>query len=93
MKVKHVVLEADVSTKVTLPVKSGEVLVKNFTDGDLLISIEEEDFTENYVKIPAQMAEVITECELKSSSRSYFFDDLYLKSVAGGEVEIRCLKS
>ena len=92
MKVKHVTLNANQSTKVTLPAKTGEVLVKNFTEGDLLVSIEKEDFTENYVKIPAQMAEVLTECELKSSTRSHFFDDLYLKSVAGGEVEIRCLK-
>lgn len=93
MNVRHITLEAGVATKVTLPVKSGEVLVKNFTEGDLLVSIEKEDFTENYVKIPAQMAEVINECELKSSSSAYFFDDLYLKSIAGGEVEIRCLKS
>lgn len=93
MNVIHVTLNPGVSTKVTLPVKSGEVLVKNFTAGDLLVSVEKEDFDNNYIKILANMAEVVNECELKSSSRSYFFDDLYLKSTVGGEVEIRCLKS
>lgn len=93
MKVVHKTLEAGVSTKITLPVKSGEVLVKNFTGGDLLVSIEKEDFDNNYVRIPSLTAEVINECELKSTSRSYFFDNLYLKSTAPGEVEIRCLKS
>ena len=93
MKVVHKTLEAGVSTKITLPVPSGEVLVNNFTGGDLLVSIETEDFDNNYVRIPSLTAEVINECELKSSSRSYFFDDLYLKSTVAGEVEIRCLKS
>ena len=93
MKVKHVTLDQNVSTKVTLPAKTGEVLVKNFTEGDLLLSIEKEDFTENYVKIPAKMAEVINECEFKSGSQYYYFDDLYVKSMSGGEIEIRCLKS
>ena len=93
MNVVHKTLEAGVSTKITLPVKSGEVLVKNFTGGDLLVSIEKEDYDNDYVRIPSLMGEVINECELKSSSRSYFFDDLYLKSTVSGEVEIRCLKS
>lgn len=92
MKVKHITLNANSPTKVTLPVKTGEVLVKNFTEGDLLVSIEKEDFTENYVKIPAQMAEVLTESESKSGSPYYYFDDLYFQSSVGGEVEIRCLK-
>lgn len=92
MKVKHITIEADVSTHVKLPTKSGEVLVKNLTNGDLMVCIETEDFTENYVKIPALTAEVLSECSTHSSTRSYFFDDLYLKGTTGGEVEIRCLK-
>ena len=36
--------------------------------------------------------EVVFDCELKTTSPSYFFDELYVKSVVGGEVEIRCTK-
>lgn len=92
MNVKHVTLSPDVSTHVKLPSKSGMILVKNFTTGDLLVSIEKEDFTDNYVIIPTLTGEVLSECSTHSSTRSYFFDDVYLKSSAGGEVEIRCLK-
>lgn len=93
MNVTHINLSAGVPTKVTLPVKSGEVLIKNFTAGNLLVSVEKEDFDNNYIKIPSLMAEVVNECELKSTSHAYFFDDLYLKSDVDGEVEIRCIKS
>lgn len=92
MKVTHITLEPDVVTPVKLPSKTGEILVKNFSTGDLLVSIEKEDFTDNYVTIPAQMGEVLSECSTHSSTRSYFFDDVYLKSTVGGDVEIRCLK-
>ena len=92
MKVTHITLEPDVVTPVKLPSKTGEILVKNFTTGDLLVCIEKEDFTDNYVTIPTLMGEVLSECSTHSSTRSYFFDDVYLKSSAGGEVEIRCLK-
>ena len=92
MNVRHITLEAGVATKVTLPVKSGEVLVKNFTEGDLLVCIEKADYKENYIRIPALMVEVVFDCELKTTSPSYFFDELYVKSVVGGEVEIRCTK-
>lgn len=92
MKVTHITLQPDVVTPVKLPAKTGEILVKNFTTGDLLVSIEKEDFTDNYVIIPALMGEVLSECAIHSSTRSYFFDDVYLKSSVGGEVEIRCLK-
>ena len=91
MKVTHVTLSPGI-TKVTLPSKTGEILVKNFTSGDLLVAIEKEDFLENYVTIPTMMGEVLSECAIHSSTRSYFFDDVYLKSTVGGEVEIRCLK-
>lgn len=92
MKVKHVNLEANTSTHVKLPCKTGEILVKNFTGGDLLVCIEKEDFSENYVKIPAMTAEKLNYSEGYSTSKYHFFDDLYLKSVGGGEVEIRCIK-
>jgi hypothetical protein len=92
MKVTHVTLQPDVATPVKLLCKTGEILVKNFTTGDLLVSIEKEDFTDNYVVIPSLMGEVLSECSTHSSTRSYFFDDVYLKSSVGGEVEIRCLK-
>ena len=92
MNVTHVTLSPGAKTPVKLASKTGEILVKNFTNGDLLVSIEKEDFEKNYVKIPALMAEVLSECSTHSSTRSYFFDDVYLKSTAGGEVEIRCLK-
>ena len=92
MKVTHVTLEPGVVTPVKLASKTGEILVKNFTSGDLLVCIEEEDFDNNYVRIPAMMGEALSECSTHSSTRSYFFDDLYLKSDVGGEVEIRCLK-
>ena len=92
MKVTHITLEPDVVTPVKLPSKTGEILVKNFTTEDLLVCIEKEDFTDNYVTIPSLTAEVLSECATHSSTRSYFFDDVFLKSSAGGEVEIRCLK-
>ena len=92
MKVTHKTLEPDVVTPVKLPSKTGEILVKNFTTGDLLVSIEKDDFMDNYVIIPALMGEVLCECATRSSTRSQYFDDVYLKSSVGGEVEIRCLK-
>ena len=92
MKVTHVTIEPDVVTPVKLPAKTGEILVKNFTTGDLLVSIEKDDFTDNYVIIPSLMGEVLSENTTHASTRLYFFDDVYLKSSVGGEVEIRCLK-
>lgn len=92
MRIKHVVLEPGIATAVKLPCKAGEILVKNFSSGDLLVSIEKEDFTEEYAKIPGMSAEVLNISETISASKSYFFDDVYLKSTLGGEVEIRCLK-
>ena len=92
MKVTHITVEPDVVTPVKLPKATGEILVKNFTTGDLLVSIENDGFTEDYVIIPSLMGEVLSECTTHSSTRSYFFDDVYLKSSVGGEVEIRCLK-
>ena len=92
MKVTHITLSPGVTTLAKLASKTGEILVKNFTEGDLLVSIEKEDFNQNYVTIPARMGEVLSECSTHSSTRSYFFDDVYLKSNVGGEVEIRCLK-
>ena len=91
MKVSHVTITNDTPMKVKLPAPSGKVLVKNFTNGDLKVSIETEDFDENYVTIPPLMAEVVHECETKSSSPMYFFDDVHLLGSASGEVEIRCL--
>lgn len=91
MKVSHVTITANTPTRVKLPAPSGKVLIKNFTSGDIKVSIESEDFDENYVKIPALMAEVVHECESKSTSPAYFFDDVYLLGSGNGEVEIRCL--
>lgn len=92
MKVTHVILEPNTITHVKLPVKTGSVLVKNFTDGDLLVNIESDDFTENYVKIPAMMGELLTENELKSANKYHFFDELYVNATVGGEIELRCIK-
>lgn len=73
-------------------VKTGEILVKNFSDGDLLVNIEKDDFANDYVRIPAMMGELLNENELHSSTKAYFFDDLYLNSTVGGDVEIRCIR-
>lgn len=91
MQVKHITLEPNTATHVKLEKKAGEILVKNRTSGDLLVSIEKEDFNENYVNIPSMMGEVLTENTRYAASKPYFFDDIYLKSSDGGEVEIRSL--
>lgn len=91
MQVKHIDLQANTNTHVKLTKKTGRILVKNLTTGDLLVSINKEDFAENYVKIPAMTAEVLFENDLQTTSKPYFFDDVYLTSTIGGEVEIRSL--
>lgn len=91
MKVIHVDIIGNTSKKVKLPTPSGKILVKNFTSGELKVCIETKDFDENYVKIPALTAEIISDCESKSASPAYFFDDVFLLGSENGEVEIRCL--
>ena len=92
MRVTHVTVEANTPTLVTLPVMTGEVLVKNLTSADLLVSLKEEDFAENYVKIPTMTAEVLCDSVTHATTKAYFFNKIYLKAVTRGEVEIRCLK-
>lgn len=91
MRVKHITLSPGATTPVKLACKSGEILVKNLTNGNLMVAIEREDFEDCYVTIPPLTGEVLCRCANNAHSPAYFFDDVLLKSEIGGEVEIRCL--
>lgn len=79
----------DILTEFKFDVKSYDFLVKNLTDGDILVSFNEFDENKN-IKIPAFMSQVIT-MNVNHKISEYLTDTLTIKTAIEGEVEVQCL--
>lgn len=60
MYVEHVDTVANKGISVTLPVNSYSILVKNFTNGDIRISLNSGYDTNNFILIPPNYSQEIT---------------------------------
>lgn len=65
-------------------------LVKNLTNGDILVCFDEFDENAN-IKIPAYMSQTITQ-NVNHTNSNYATDTIVVKAVEEGEVEVQCLE-
>ena len=91
MYVVHVDTVANTVANITLPVKSYSILVKNFTNGDIRITLNVNYDGKNFIIIPANYSQEITinkrhELEYKIKSVS-----IYNESSQALGVEVQCL--
>lgn len=92
MYVVHVDTVANAVANIALPVKSYSILVKNFTDGDIRITLGEKYNQNNYILIPSQCSQELT--INKRNELEYKFDKvgIYSESSNANGVEIQCIK-
>lgn len=91
MYVEHVDTVANKGISVTLPVKSYSILVKNFTNGDIRITLNGDYDSKNFILIPPNYCQEITinkrhELEYKINKISIFCE-----STQALGVEVQCL--
>ena len=60
MYVEHVDTVANKDVSITLPIKSYSILVKNFTNGDIRISLNSGYDSNNFILIPPNYSQEIT---------------------------------
>ena len=91
MYVEHVDTVANKGISVALPVKSYSILVKNFSNGDVRITLNGNYDSKNFILIPANYCQEITinkrhELEYKINKISIFCE-----STQALGVEVQCL--
>ena len=91
MYVEHVDTVANSATNITLPIKSYSILVKNFTNGDVRITLNGNYDSKNFILIPPNYCQEIYinkrhELEYKINKIS-----LYPESSQTLGVEVQCL--
>ena len=90
MIVKQMTLMAGVETEVIFSEPHHRFLVKNFSDGDVKVSLNDHIVDNNFAIIPAQSWEKICNNE-KNCWDVFAADKMYLNSESGGAVEVRVL--
>ena len=91
MYVEHVDAIANSDVTVTLPIQSYSILVKNFTNGDIRISLNSGYDSNNFILIPPNYSQEITinkrhELEYKINKIA-----IYPESSQALGVEVQCL--
>lgn len=87
-KVNRQTLTAATWTAFEFDVKSREFVVKNFTEDDILVSLEANDQDDESILIKAGMAEVIYATKVSESPEAYY-DTVYVKAAEAGDVEVQ----
>ena len=92
MYVEHYDTTANSVLNITLPVKSYSILVKNFTNGDIRITLNGTYNENNYILIPSQCSQELT--INKRNELEYKFNKvgIYSESSNANGVEIQCIK-
>lgn len=62
--------------------------VKNFTDGDIFVSFEQEENTNTSFKIPSMFAEEVYISDKDEVNTNWIKSTIYVYSANGGEVEV-----
>lgn len=88
MQVKRTILTAGQVGSVTFPTKCGKWLVKNFSDGDIFVSFDEDFNEEAAAKIAGGCAQVVVQTEFPTVV-DHKRDTIYL--AGAGEVEVQQL--
>ena len=91
MYVEHFDTTANRAIDYTLPVKSYSILVKNFTNGDVRITLNDQYDGENFILIPPNYSQEITinkrhELEYKINKISIYSESTQLQGV-----EVQCI--
>lgn len=90
MKLLRKTIQVDNITEFKFDVEAYTFLVKNLTDGDILVCFDEFDETTN-IKIPAGKGQPITQNTNHTDSK-YATNTLKVKGSVEGEVEVQCLE-
>ena len=91
MYVEHYDTASNRIINATLPVKSYSILVKNFTNGDIRITLNEKYTIKNFILIPPNYSQEITinkrhELEYKIETISIYTETSQMQGV-----EVQCL--
>lgn len=92
MYVEHVDTVANSGVSITLPVESYAILVKNFTDGDIRLTLGDNYNQNNYILIPSQCSQELT--INKRNELEYKFNKvgIYSENSKTNGVEVQCIK-
>lgn len=83
-------LTASTWTEFAFPVKSREFCIKNFTEDDILVSLEAGSTDAESILIKAGMGEIIYATK-ESTSPEAFYDKIYVKAAEAGVVEVQAI--
>lgn len=86
--VKRVTLTGDWQA-VTFNGKSRDYFVKNYSEGDIFVSFEENDNENTCFKIKTGMGETVAKTFVGYDKSAFYTDTIYVKGT--GEVEIQAL--
>lgn len=89
MKLLRKTIQANSITEFKFDVNAYTFLVKNLTNGDILVCFDEFDETTN-IKIPARKGQAVTQNTNHTDSK-YATNTLKVKGSIEGEVEVQCL--
>ena len=91
MYVVHVDTVANSDVSVTLPIKSYSILVKNFTNGDIRITLNDVYDSKNFILLPPNYCQEI--CINKRHELDYKINKISIYSECSQKlgVEVQCL--
>lgn len=92
MYVEHVDTIANTGVSVTLPVESYSILVKNFSDGDIRITLNDKYNQNNYILIPSQCSQELTINKRNELEYKFGKVGIYSESSNPNGVEVQCIK-
>ena len=92
MYVEHFDTTANSAINYTLPVKSYSILVKNFSDGDIRITLNNKYNQNNYILIPSQCSQELTINKRNELEYKFGKVGIYSESSNPNGVEIQCIK-
>ncbi len=90
MKLLRKTIKANTVTEFEFDVKAYTFLVKNLTDGDILVCFDEFDENTN-IKIPSYKGQLVTQNANHIDSK-YATNTIKIKADIRGEVEVQCLE-
>lgn len=89
MEIFHLNLNANAEQKIVFSRPVNEILIKNFSTGNVKVSVGMKNFDNEYIKVPAETAELISYNNLKKASNFYSFDEIWITTDANSEIEVR----
>lgn len=90
MKIERVTLTSNVQSNVKFDVKGFKFLVKNFTSGDIYVSLDDDLVNKDIaIKIPSNTAQECLIHEL--TALKYSTDTVRILGDNAGEVEVQCV--